>query len=83
MRTPSQVPAHQMWIELNTRITSQDLHFRSGREEAALESVVEVFRKTRELMTSSPGADDFLPLADVLLKTIRPYTARWHSLAGW
>lgn len=82
MPTPSQVPAHQTWIELKTRITSQDLHFRSGREEAALESVVEVFRKTRELMKSSPGADDFLPLADVLLKTIRPYTARWHSLVG-
>ena len=82
MPTLSQAPAHATWIELSTRITSQDLHFRSGQEEAALESIVEVFKTTRGLMKSSPGADHFLQLADILLKTIRPYTARWHTLIG-
>jgi hypothetical protein len=73
-------PAHKVWVDLVTRITSQDLHFRSGQEEAAVKSIVDVFRSTRELMKESPGADEFVELADAMLKTIRPYTARWHGL---
>lgn len=80
MNPLSQGPAHATWIELSTRITAQDLHFRSGQEEAALESIVHVFRATRDLMKNSPGAGEFLALADIMLKTIRPFTARWHAL---
>ena len=82
MPTTSQAPAHATWIDLSTRITSQDLHFRSGQEEAALESLVDLFRATRGLMKSSPGADQFLQLAAIMLQTVRPYTARWHTLLG-
>lgn len=78
----SMAPAHKTFVELTTRVSSQDLHFRSGREESAVESVVEVFKATRTLMKDSVGADEFLQLADAMLATIRPYTARWHALIG-
>jgi hypothetical protein len=76
---PSRRPAHELWVELSTRITSQDLHFRSGQEEAAVKSVVDVFETTRALMRANPEAAAFLTLAGCLLETIRPYTNRWHA----
>ena len=77
----SQIPAHALWVELSTRITTQRLHHRSGAEETAVESVVSLFKKTRELLTLHPGATEFQRLAEALLNhTLRPATARWH---GW
>jgi hypothetical protein len=73
-------PSHELWVELATRITSRDLHFRSGQEEAALTSIVDVFKATRALMRGHREASEFLQLATVMLQTIRPYTARWHAL---
>lgn len=78
----SAAPAHKTWVELHTRIASQDLHFRSGREEAAIDSLVDTFKSTRALMRENIGAYEFLYLADFMLRTIRPYTARWHTLIG-
>lgn len=77
----NEVPAHTLWVELTTRITTQPLHYRSGDENRAAKSVYELFATTRELMKSHPEAKDFNTLAlDMLNRTIRPYTARWH---GW
>lgn len=79
--TPDATPAHALGVELKTRITTQALHYRSGDEAAAAESVAFIFKKTRELMTAHPQALAFQDLAETLLnKTLRPYTARWH---GW
>lgn len=76
---PDQLPAHNLWVELSTRITSQPLHFRSGNEETAAESVHQLFKKTREMMANYPDAKKFHVLALKLLNnTLRPYTARWH-----
>jgi hypothetical protein len=77
---PSRGPAHELWVEVSTRISAQDLHFRSGKEEAAVASIVGLFSTTRDLMRKNPDAEHFLSLAAAMLETIRPYTARWHGL---
>ncbi len=78
---PDKEPAHQLWVELTTRITRQDLHARSGQEEAASNSVYQVFKKGRELMVEHPEATKFCKVTEHMLNQImRPYTARWH---GW
>jgi hypothetical protein len=70
-----------MWVELATRITTQTLHYRSGEEETAAESVHGLFKKARELMAANPSAADFNALSlELLNDCVRPYTARWH---GW
>ncbi|MEJ0038947.1 MAG: hypothetical protein WDO68_23260 [Gammaproteobacteria bacterium] len=73
-------PAHVLWVELTTRIITRDLHFRSGREEAAVDSIVSLFETTRKLMEESRTANRFLDLAASMLEHIRPYTARWHTM---
>src|SRR5262249_54486517 len=62
-------------------ITTKPLHYRSGDEETAAESVYGLFPKTRELMEKHPDAKLFSEIAlKMLNETLRPYTARWH---GW
>src|ERR1700722_16473313 len=78
--TASRAPAHTIWVEMTTRIVTRNLHFRSGQEETALKSIVDLFKTTRALMTQYPDATAFLGLAGNMLETIRPYTARWHSM---
>lgn len=78
---PSQIPAHILYVELATRITTQKLHYRSGDEETAVKSLHSLFGLTRELLAKHPAASDFHMAALVILNNIlRPYTARWH---GW
>ena len=76
----SRAPAHELWVEIATRVALRKLHYRSGKEESALGSIVRIFERTRELMRKHPDAAEFLQLARALLETIRPYTARWHTL---
>jgi patatin-like phospholipase len=73
-------PAHVLWVELTTRIITRDLHFRSGREERAVDSVVGLFETTRKLMEANRTATPFLELAASMLEHLRPYTARWHAM---
>jgi hypothetical protein len=74
-------PSHAMWVELATRITTQKLHYRSGEEETAAESMHALFGKARELMAANPSAAAFNALSlELLNNCVRPYTARWH---GW
>jgi hypothetical protein len=74
-------PAHSMWVELATRIITQKLHYRSGEEETAAESVHGLFGTARKLMNANPSATAFNALSlELLNKCLRPYTARWH---GW
>ncbi|MEZ0276776.1 MAG: hypothetical protein ACAH88_17845, partial [Roseimicrobium sp.] len=77
----SSVPAHALWVELSTRITTQRLHYRSGDEETAAISIYKLFDKMRELMTANQADEEFIRVAQSLMNdTLRPYTARWH---GW
>ena len=74
-------PAHELWVELETRIASQELHDRSGDEETAAKSIVSLFATTRELMRKNPDDVIFCDTAATMLnRAIRPCTARWH---GW
>ncbi len=61
-------------MELTTHVVTQDLHFRSGREEQALDSIVGLFGTTRRLMEENRGARTFLDLAAAMLECIRPCT---------
>jgi hypothetical protein len=79
--TADAAPAHAMWVELATRITTQKLHYRSGEEGTAAASVYGLFEKARSLMAANPSAAAFNALSlELLNKCLRPYTARWH---GW
>jgi hypothetical protein len=73
--------AWELHVELVTRITSQELHFRAGTEEAALQSLVDFFKATRGMLTrADPGCWHFATLATLLLnQALRPFTARWHA----
>ncbi len=72
-------PAHAIWVQLATRITTQALHYRSGDEETAVKSVVDLFSRTRDLMAANPHAVAFNRLSlELLNNCLRPYTARWH-----
>ena len=78
---PTAAPAHTLWVELTTRITTQRLHHRSGEEETAAGSIYGLFKLGRELMAANPADEEFVDLTRHLLNTtLRPYTARWH---GW
>ena len=75
LKNTNKIPAHALKVELTTRITTQPLHYRSGEEETAAESVYLLFAKTRELIEKHPEAEDFQDLAVKLLNTtLRPYT---------
>lgn len=77
----SAAPAHVLYVELATRISTRRLHHRSGHEETAVSSLHSLFEKTRKLMEDHPAAARFHAVALVFLNDIlRPYTARWH---GW
>jgi hypothetical protein len=79
--SPDAAPAHAVWVELATRITTQPLHYRSGEEETAAESLHVLFGKVRDLIEKYPEAKVFCEIGLKLLNdTLRPYTARWH---GW
>src|SRR5262249_48968152 len=79
--SPDAVPAHILWTEIATRIATKPLHYRSGDEETAPESVHSLFPKARELIEEHPRAKEFSRIAlQMLNETLRPYTARWH---GW
>jgi len=74
-------PALALWIQLATRISTQPLHYRSGEEEAAAQSIHCLFQKVRDLLEQHPDAAAFRQLSlDLLNRTLRAYTARWH---GW
>lgn len=78
---PTSNPAHTLWVELVTRITTQRLHYRSGEEETAASSVHSLFKTVRELLEKYPGEQCFQQVALTMLNgVIRPYTARWR---GW
>lgn len=75
--------AWDMYIELLTRITIQPLLDEDGVEQAALDSVYDLFGITREVIKSH-GREciEFAKLAVVILnQVIRPFTARWHKLS--
>lgn len=70
--------AWRIHTELRTRITTQQLGFRSGDDAAALSSIGEFFKLAREAVAES-GPSGTAELVVLLLNdTLRPFTSRWH-----
>lgn len=85
-RDADRAAAWDLYVELLTRVTTQQLAPEDGDEKTALDSVYALFRLTREILRRhGAGCGEFAKLAiPVLNQVIRPFTARWHrlSLAG-
>ncbi len=70
-----------LWVELTTHVVTQDLHFRSGREEQAVDSIVGLFGTTRKLMEENRGSRRIPRSCRRRCSNASgPYTARWHSM---
>lgn len=75
--------AWEMYVELLTRIATQQLPDDTGIESSALDSVYSLFGITREILRSY-GKDSvgFAKIAIIILnQVVRPFTAKWHKLS--
>ncbi len=75
--------AWDLYVELLTRITTQELPDGSGEEKTALDSVHSLFETTRSILKArGRQAEVFTKIAIVVLNQIvRPFTAKWHRLS--
>jgi hypothetical protein len=76
-----EIAAWEMYVELITRITTQELLDDSGIESSALESVFRMFEITRNILKShGRTCNEFTKIAVIVLnQVIRPFTAKWHK----
>ena len=75
--------AWELYVEMLTRIISQPLNEKHGIEKTALESIVNLFPITREILKKY-GSDciNFAKIAVVVLnQKVRPFTAKWHKIS--
>lgn len=77
-----QEAAWEMYVELVTRVLTQELKDVDGDEETALNSVYNLFGITRDILKrKGRKCDSFSKIAVVILNQIvRPFTAKWHKL---
>ena len=75
--------AWEMYIELITRVATQDLLPEHGDESTALTSIYKLFDITREIIKrKGRHCESFTKLAIIILnQRIRPFTAKWHRLS--
>lgn len=73
--------AWDLYVEMLTRICTQDLSLDHGDESAALESIHQLFGLTRGILKAhGRGCLTFSKIAVVVLnQVIRPFTAKWHK----
>ncbi len=78
--TEDQDAAWELYVEMLTRIATQNLQPDHGDEKTALESIHELFGLTRDILRSyGRSCVTFSKIAVVVLnQVIRPFTARWH-----
>ena len=78
--------AWDLYVEMETRVTTQPLDPEHGDEKTALDSVYSLFQTTREILhAQGPDCVVFAKIAiEILNQKVRPFTAKWHraSLAG-
>ncbi|MCH8804849.1 MAG: hypothetical protein IH986_02020 [Planctomycetes bacterium] len=78
--------AWELYVELLTRVSTQNLQPEHGDEKTALDSIFALFALTREtLKNQGRHCNEFAKIAIVVLnQVVRPFTAKWHkeSLAG-
>lgn len=72
--------AWPVFVELDTRITTQELHFLDGDEAAALTSVFNLFTFVRNAVREN--GEKSVRVSEVcrlmLNRILRPFTAKWH-----
>ena len=73
--------AWELYIELLTRIATQNLPIEYGDEAVALESIHKLFALTREIIKrNGRHCITFTKIAIIILnQKIRPFTAKWHK----
>ena len=73
--------AWDVYVELATRITTQDLEDGTGIDKTALDSVYRLFGVSRDFMhLHGPGcANVSILLQAYLNEKVRPFTAMWHK----
>ena len=73
--------AWELYVEMLTRVATQQLPSESGDEETALKSIYSLFPTTREILRQhGRGALCFTRVAiPVLNQIVRPFTAKWHK----
>lgn len=73
--------AWELYIELLTRIATQNLPIEHGDETTALESIHKLFALTREVIKRhGRNCITFTKIAIIILnQKIRPFTAKWHK----
>lgn len=84
-KDPDRGAAWELYVELLTRIATQDLPPEHGDEKTALTSIFSLFELTRQTLKNHQGCTEFARIAVVVLnQAVRPFTAKWHklSLAG-
>ena len=77
-----QEAAWEMYVELITRVLTQELDENDGNEKSALVSAYSLFGVTREILKSKGRkCEAFTKIAVIILNQIvRPFTAKWHKL---
>ena len=73
--------AWELYIELLTRVTTQELDDGDGDELSALSSIHKIFDLTREIIKKNKrDCMEFTKIAIIVLnQLIRPFTAKWHK----
>jgi hypothetical protein len=81
-KDPDRKAAWELYVELLTRVATQDLAPEDGDEQTALASIHNLFGLTRETLKNNAGCNEFAKIAIVVLnQRIRPFTAKWHKLS--
>jgi len=78
---PDKEAAWDLYVELLTRVATQNLELGHGDEKTALNSVFSLFAITRGIIKSN-GKDciEFTKIAVIVLnQKIRPFTSKWHE----
>lgn len=72
--------AWDLYVELLTRVSTQNLLPDEGDEKTALDSVYAIFPLTRDILRRrGSGCGEFTKLAiPILNQVLRPFTSRWH-----
>ena len=81
-KQPDKDAAWELYIELVTRVTTQELDEQAGDEIAALDSAYSIFKRSRELIIRSGfTCVEFAKLAVIVLnQVLRPFTSKWHPI---
>ena len=80
-KNPDKDAAWELYVEMLTRIITQQLPSKSGDEETALESIYSLFPTTRDILRHhGRSATEFTKVAiPILNQIIRPFTTKWHK----